>query len=107
MSKTKKSWLVDVPVVVDAFIRPQKLKQVFEAIRIARPKILFIVSDGPRENHPEDMKKIMESRAIFENVDWDCQVHKIYYKKIKVCMVEIIESTFSQKLIVTSDSKKT
>lgn len=81
MNKQKEKWLVDVPVVVDAFTRPHKLTKVFEAIRMAKPSILFIVSDGPRDNHPDDYEKIMQSRAIFEDIDWECDVHKIYYEK--------------------------
>lgn len=77
----KKKWLVDVPVVVDAFVRPDKTKYVFDAIKKARPRIIFIISDGPRKNFKEDIAKIQKSRDIFEKIDWECEIHKIYYKE--------------------------
>ena len=76
-----KEYLVDVPVLLDAFVRPHKLKEVFESIKKARPSTLFIVSDGPREGYPNDWEKIQQSRSIVEDIDWDCKVYKLYYEK--------------------------
>ena len=40
--------LVDVPVLILFFNRPQQLSQVFEQVRKARPSKLFLYQDGPR-----------------------------------------------------------
>jgi len=76
-----KPYLVDVPVAIQAFIRPQMLAKQWEVIKQARPSILFIRSDGPRETVPTDKELIAKSRAVVEEVDWDCQVYRMYEEK--------------------------
>jgi len=49
---------------------------VFNAIAEAKPKKLFVISDGPAK--AEDKEKIRQCRAIIERVDWDCEVIKKY-----------------------------
>jgi hypothetical protein len=73
-----KPYLVDVPVKLNVFVRPEALKKVFNVIREARPSILFLVSDGPRDNVPTDKERIKASRRVVENIDWDCKVHRLY-----------------------------
>ena len=79
-SNLKKS-LVDVPVMLYVFIRPDSIKRVFDVIKEARPSTLFLASDGPRDNVPTDKEKIAASRKVVEEIDWDCTVHKLYYDK--------------------------
>lgn len=76
-----KPYLVDVPVAIQAFIRPEQLAKQWEVIKEARPSILFIRSDGPRETVPTDADLIKKSRAVVEEVDWDCQVYRMYEEK--------------------------
>jgi hypothetical protein len=76
-----KPFLVDVPVKLNVFIRPNDLKQVFDVVRVARPSILFLVSDGPRDNFPSDKEKVQASRRIVEDIDWDCTVYRLYSDK--------------------------
>ena len=68
----------DIPVALVFFNRPDTLKKVFEAIRKARPSKLFLIQDGAREGNVKDLKNVPICREIVENVDWDCEVHKIY-----------------------------
>jgi hypothetical protein len=75
-----KPYLADVPVLLFVFIRPDTLKEVFQEIKKARPSMLILASDGPRDNHPEDKEKISKSREIVEQVDWDCKVYKLYFE---------------------------
>jgi hypothetical protein len=51
---------------------------VFEQIRAVEPDDLFVVADGPRADHPEDKQRIEETRAIVEDVDWGCDVRRLY-----------------------------
>lgn len=63
-----------VPTLMVIFNRPDKTKKVFEAVRQAKPRQLFVFADGPREHNPQDIETCDETRQII-NVDWDCQVH--------------------------------
>ena len=62
------------PVAFIIFNRPETTQRVFEAIRGAQPSRLFIIADGPREDHPQDEEKCAAARAITERVDWKCDV---------------------------------
>jgi hypothetical protein len=74
-------YLIDVPVVLYVYIRPACLKRTFDRIKIARPSILFLVSDGPRKGYLRDKERIEESRKIVDNIDWTCKIYKLYYVK--------------------------
>lgn len=43
-----KPYLVDVPVKVNIWTRPECQRKQFEVIKQARPSILFVTSDGGR-----------------------------------------------------------
>lgn len=66
------------PVVFLIFNRPNLTKQVFEAIRQAQPPQLFIVADGARSHKPGELEKCQATRAVVEQVDWDCEVFTNY-----------------------------
>ena len=75
----------DTAVLMLFFIRDDTFGQVFEAVRKAKPKRLYLFQDGPRENRPDDMEKIMRCRKICENIDWDCEVFRNYQEKNLGC----------------------
>jgi hypothetical protein len=58
------------------FNRPDTARQVFETIRAARPRKLLVIADGPRANKPGEAEKCAGTRAIIDEVDWDCEVHR-------------------------------
>ena len=66
------------PVVLIIFNRPEATRRVFDAIRAARPQQLFVIADAPRRDRPDDIAKCAATRAIIEDVDWDCEVFKNY-----------------------------
>ena len=68
----------DVPVALIFFTRPDTLQKVFEQVRKVKPKELYLIQDGPRENNEQDKEKILECRKIVEQIDWDCEIHKNY-----------------------------
>lgn len=64
------------PVIFIIFNRTDTARQVFEKIRAARPKKLLVIADGPRADRPDDAEKCGATRAIIDEVDWDCEVYK-------------------------------
>lgn len=66
------------PVALMIFNRPQFTAQVFERIAAARPRRLFVVADGPRADHPDDVRLCSQTRAVIERVDWTCEVETNY-----------------------------
>lgn len=73
------NYLIKTPVAFIIFKRPDTTRRVFEAIRQARPTKLFVIADdGARTGRPDEAKKCAATRAIVEQVDWDCEVLKNY-----------------------------
>jgi hypothetical protein len=52
--------------------------QVFEAIRQAKPKQLFVAADGPRAGKEGEKERCEEARKIATAVDWDCEVKTLF-----------------------------
>lgn len=75
-----KPYLVDVPVRVNVWIRPECQRRQFEVIKEARPSILFLISDGGRNE--KEWEAIHQNRKLVdEGIDWECTVYRIYEDK--------------------------
>jgi len=66
------------PILLIIFNRRETTKKVFEVIRAARPKKLFIAADGFRENKSDENLICEETRLLTENIDWPCEVSRKY-----------------------------
>ncbi|HEX8328297.1 MAG TPA: nucleotide-diphospho-sugar transferase [Hymenobacter sp.] len=73
------------PVLLLVFNRPDTTRQVFEAIRRARPARLYVAADGPRPAHPTDAARCAETRAVTQDVDWPCEVHTLFHERNLNC----------------------
>jgi glycosyltransferase involved in cell wall biosynthesis len=69
------------PIVLFVFNRPGCTQQLFSAISELQPETLFIVADGPRENNTTDEALCAETRNIFNEINWPCNVLKFYADK--------------------------
>lgn len=78
MINIKRPALVDVPVLLLFFNRPDPLEKVFESIRQASPSKLFLVQDGARQNRNDDIDNIKKCRDVVAEVDWECEVYINY-----------------------------
>lgn len=63
---------LSTPIVLIIFNRPDFTQTVFETIRIAKPKKLLVIADGPR--CPEENEKCQKSREIINQIDWNCEL---------------------------------
>ena len=70
--------MLKTPVTIIIFNRPDTTQRVFEEIRKARPPVLLVVADGPRPGQPSDEEQCAQTRAIVDQVDWDCEIRKNY-----------------------------
>ncbi len=62
------------PIVFLIYKRPDTTARVFREIAKAKPPKLLVVADGPKPNLPDEVQKCAETRAIIEQVDWDCEI---------------------------------
>jgi hypothetical protein len=85
MSKKNRKNL-ETPVLFLIFNRPDTTEKVFKEIRKARPKKLFIASDGPRGDKNGEREIVERTRRMVLNmIDWDCEVKKFFRNKNLGC----------------------
>ena len=80
-----KPYKIDIAVLLIFFVRPEMTNKVFEQIRMARPSKLYLYQDGPREGNQKDIENVKKCREIVENIDWECEVHRLYQKSNVGC----------------------
>lgn len=80
---------ITTPVLFLIFNRPDTTQQVFNEIRKARPAKLFVAADGPRENREGEAEKCEAARDIIKQVDWDCELKKLFRDKNLGCKVAV------------------
>ena len=75
----------DIAVLLLFFTRSDTFRQVFEAVRQARPSRLLLYQDGPRGER--DMAGIEACREIAgdDHIDWECEVHRRYLDHNQGC----------------------
>jgi hypothetical protein len=67
--------MFDTPILFIVFKREDTARQVFEKIKMVKPKKLFISADGPRLDVDGEEEACTRVREIFKEIDWDCEVH--------------------------------
>lgn len=77
------------PVLFIIFNRPDTTQKVFDEIRKAKPKYLYVAADGPRESREHDKQLCEETRAIVNQVDWDCEVKTLFQNKNLGCKMGV------------------
>lgn len=75
---------IETPVMLLFFNRPNNLKRVFETVKLAQPKKLFLVQDGARIDRGDEVK-IKQCRDIVSDISWDCEVFCNYSETNLTC----------------------
>ena len=73
--------MLDTPVVLIIFNRPDFTEVVFQAIAQARPRRLFVLADGPRS--ADEAELCAQTRAVLQRVDWDCDL-KVDFSEVNL-----------------------
>lgn len=60
------------PVILFIYNRADKLGRMLEVLGKVKPKQLFVIADGAREDVEGDAEKCAATRALLERVDWEC-----------------------------------
>ncbi|MFP4332877.1 MAG: hypothetical protein ACLFQJ_06210, partial [Campylobacterales bacterium] len=72
------------------FNRLDTTKQVFEAIRQAKPPRLYVAADGAREAKEGEDQKVKAIREyILQHIDWDCEVKTLFREKNLGCKIAV------------------
>ena len=77
---------INIAVALVVFNRVDCVIANIASIRKAAPPRLYVISDGPRTDHPEDNEKVKSVREYIEtHIDWPCELIKIYAKDNMGC----------------------
>ena len=70
---------VEPAVVLVVFNRPSVTRQLIEKLSAVRPRRLYVIADGPRENRgEEEVRAVREVRELFEDTDWVCELVRVF-----------------------------
>ncbi|MGO4293669.1 hypothetical protein [Chitinophaga sp. RAB17] len=71
--------MLQTPVLLLIFNRPEQSLLVFGQIRLQRPEQLFIAADGPRGDKPGEAALCEATRnGILDKIDWPCKVQTLF-----------------------------
>jgi hypothetical protein len=73
------------PILLLVCDRPQPTRRVFERIREAQVRELYVAADGPRPGDPEARRLCEEARAVVQHADWECEVHTLLRERNLGC----------------------
>lgn len=62
------------PILLIVFNRPDKVERLLGALAEIKPPRLYVAADGPRAGHPTDTIRSAATRALFDNLPWECEV---------------------------------
>lgn len=81
-----KSNQLDIAVLFLVFNRIDTTRQVFEAIRQAKPLRLYVAADGARKSKEGELDKVNKVREyIMSNIDWECEVKTFFHEQNLGC----------------------
>lgn len=78
-----------VPILFLVFNRPDATQVVFDRIREIGPEKLYIGADAPKPGNPDEAKRCDMVKHIVEQVDWPCDVEKLYQTENKGCKIAV------------------
>jgi hypothetical protein len=66
--------VIETPLLVLGFNRPENTIKLFNSLRLIKPKILLFAVDGPRSTNQTDLLNIKKVQQSLEIVDWNSKI---------------------------------
>lgn len=66
------------PVLLLGFNRPDRIIDLIDSLRESRPAVVRVAVDGPRTTHPDDQRRVNETRAAVGRIDWTDNVSTLF-----------------------------
>jgi len=81
--------MLHTPILFLIFNREDTTQRVFEAIRLQKPKQMYVAADGARRDKPGEEEKCQRVRDIIKQVDWDCEVKTLFREENLGCKIAV------------------
>lgn len=101
--------IVDTPLLIIAFNRPDTTQKVIEALSKVKPNCIYAAIDAPRPSKGEEEKrKNKEVLELIKGIDWDCKIDFIQPHTNLGCKLNISQAISyifekEEKLLVIED----
>ena len=86
--------MLQTPILLITFNRPEHTRRTLESLLIQRPSELYVFQDGSRTNNDDDLKNCQSVRNVIEEqlqkLDYNLIVHKYYSDVNRGCRDAII-----------------
>lgn len=79
--------VLDKPVLMLIYKRPDTTRETFKAIREAKPTRLYVSAAGPATE--SERASCEAARAIIDEVDWNCEVRRNFMQDNRGCRVNV------------------
>lgn len=102
------NYLTKTPILIIGFNRPDNVKKVLEAVKLANPQKLYLVVDGPRDGEPDESTRCNSVKKFFDSIDWCDNIYKKYRVRNVGCKKNVSEAITwvfenEERLIVLED----
>lgn len=81
----EKQLRIEAPVLLITFNRPDNTRKVFEKIKQAKIKKLYVFNDAPRSGNKEDEKARSRIKELLKEVNWECDLRTNFQEKNLGC----------------------
>jgi hypothetical protein len=69
---------MEAAVVLFIFNRPHVTQKLLEVVSQVKPKKIFVIADGPRDDHFDEEKQCTITRETINQIDWECEIVRNY-----------------------------
>jgi hypothetical protein len=97
------------PMLIIAFNRPHKLRQLIGSLRSSRPPLVMIAVDGPRAHIPSDDSLVRETQSVVSEIDWPCKIYTRFREAnlgLQTAYVDAVNwamSEFGETIVIEDD----
>lgn len=77
------------PVLLLGFNRPDKMRALIDAVRVAKPARLYVAVDGPRSGRVGEDEKCRAVQECIRLVDWPCEVKTLFRERNLGCKLAV------------------
>jgi len=68
----------NTPILLLTYKKIKTLRKVIQSIKKIKPRVLYINSDGPKNNEPQEVIAVNKIRTLLDNFNFNCRVVKKY-----------------------------
>lgn len=100
---------MSVPIVIIFFNRIEPLKVLVERLSKVKPRLVYLISDGPRDNKIGEASEVQACREFMSALPWKCDIYKNFAEKNLGCRRRVISgldwvfSSEEQAIILEDD----